>query len=141
MGSPIIRSAALFVALFDISVGIVALCLPDWLMSVRRNYLATPPGFYAVGAFYVAIGIVLFLFAPAPRMPKILRVLGAVTCARGIVAPLFGTVERALALLEWETMQGPGFLRAGAVVALATGGFVAYAVIAPRRRSVSRKGP
>jgi len=97
-------------------------------MSVRRNYLATPPGFYAVGASYVAIGIVLILFAPAPRMPKILRVLGAVTCARGIVAPLFGTVERALALLEWETMQGPGFLRAGAVVALATGGFVAYAV-------------
>ena len=132
MGSPIIRSAALLVALFDISVGIVALCLPDWLMSVRRNYLATPVGFYAVGVFYVAIGLVLILFAPDSRMPKTLRALGTVTCLRGIAAPLFGTVERALALLEWETKQGPDFLRAGAVVALATGGLVAYAVIASR---------
>jgi len=30
--------------------------------------------------------------------------------------------------MEWEAMQGTVLLRAGAVVALATGGFVAFAV-------------
>jgi hypothetical protein len=30
--------------------------------------------------------------------------------------------------MEWEAMQGAALLRAGAVVALATGGFVAFAV-------------
>jgi hypothetical protein len=135
------RSTALLIALFDLVVGITALVSPDNVMSVRRNYLATPVGFYAVGALYFAIGLVLILFGPASRMPKTLRALGAVTGVRGIAAPLFGTVERALAILEWETMQGPTFLRAGAVVALATGGVVAFAAIAPSHlyRSRGRK--
>jgi hypothetical protein len=30
--------------------------------------------------------------------------------------------------MEWEAMQGTALLRAGAVVALASGGFVAFAV-------------
>lgn len=105
MGSPIIRSAALLVALFDITFG-CGLCLPDWLMFRSTEYLAAPVGFYAVGAFYVAIGLVLILFSPDAGMPKTLRALEAMTCVREIVTPLFGTVERALSILEWETKQG-----------------------------------
>lgn len=129
------RWAALFVAFFDAVVGIAALVSPDSVMSIRRNYLATPIGFYAVGAVYVAIGLVLLRFASDSRMPKTLCALGIVTCARGIAAPIFGTVERALAILEWETKQGPAFLRVGAVVAVAAGGLVAFAALAPRIRT------
>jgi hypothetical protein len=47
-------------------------------------------------------------------------------CAQGLAATLLG-LDRAQAILEWETMD-PVLLRAGAVVALASGGFVVLAV-------------
>src|SRR5207249_3598117 len=96
---------------------------------VRREYLATTVGLYAGGAFRFAMGLVLILFAPASRAPKTLRALGAVVCVQGLASalgPQFVGVDRARALLEWEAKQGPALLRVGAVLALATGGFVAF---------------
>ena len=52
--------------------------------------------------------------------------LDAVMCLQAIAAHLFG-LERARAIMEWEAMQGTALLRAGAVVALASGVFVAIA--------------
>jgi hypothetical protein len=124
-----VRIAVLLVALFTIVVGIVGLVSPDSLVTVRRQYLATPVGLYAAGAVRVAMGIVLILCAPASRAPKTLRALGAVMCVQG-VAPQFLGLERARAMLEWEAMH-TALLRAGAVVALATGGFLAFAVTRP----------
>jgi hypothetical protein len=46
--------------------------------------------------------------------------------------PFLG-LDRARVVLEWEAMH-PALLRVGALVALATGGFVAYAV-RPRARN------
>ena len=83
-------------------------------------------GLLAVGSLYVAIGIVLML-APARRARKLLFVLGAGVCVRGIVTPFFG-VDRAIAVLDWEAMQPTGILRVGAVVAIAIGGFIAFAL-------------
>jgi hypothetical protein len=45
---------------------------------------------------------------------------------QGLSAALFGP-DRARAILEWEAMQGTALLRAGAVVALASWVFVAFA--------------
>ena len=123
----------LLVALFNIVVGIVGLVSPDSLVTVRRQYFATPVGLYAAGAVRVAMGLVLILVAPASRAPKTLRALGAVVCLQGLAAMLFG-VDRARAILEWEAMH-TALLRAGAVVALATGGFVAFAVTGRRPTS------
>ena len=67
------------------------------------------------------MGIVLILCAPSSGAPKALRALGPVMCVLG-VAPQFLGLERARAMLEWEAKQ-TALLRAGAVVALATGGF------------------
>ena len=128
------RIAVLLVALFTIVVGIVGLVSPDSLVTVRRQYLATPVGLYAAGAVRVAMGIVLILCAPASRAPKTLRALGAVMCMQGLAATLLGP-DRARAVLEWETMQGTALLRVGAAVALATGGFVAFAVSGHRLKS------
>jgi len=36
-------------------------------------------------------------------------------------------LERARAIMEWEATQGTALLRVGAVVALASGGFIAFA--------------
>jgi hypothetical protein len=47
-------------------------------------------------------------------------------CVQGVAATLLGP-DRAQAVLEWEVMH-PVLLRAGAIVALASGGFMAFAV-------------
>jgi hypothetical protein len=122
-----VKSAALLVAVFIIVVGIVGLISPESGTTVRRLYFATPVGLYAAGAVRVAMGLVVILCAPTSRAPKTLRALGAVMCLQALAAALLGP-ERARAVLEWEAMQGPALLRVGAAVALATGGFVAFAV-------------
>jgi hypothetical protein len=121
------RIAALLVALFTIVVSIGGVVSPDSLMTLRRLYFATPGRFYAAGAVRVAMGLVLILAASGSRWPRTLRALGAVMCLQAFAATLFG-LERARAIMEWEAMQGTMLLRAGAVVALAAGGFVAFAV-------------
>jgi len=119
------RIAALLVALFTIVVGMVGIVSPDTLMTLRRLYY-TPGGLYAAGAVRVAMGLVLILAASSSRWPKTLRALGAVVCLQGLAPNLIG-LERARAILEWEAMH-TALLRAGAVVALVTSSFVAFAV-------------
>jgi hypothetical protein len=123
------RTAVLLIALFAMVVGMVGVVSPDSLTTVRRLYFATPAGLYAAGAVRVAMGLVLILAAPDSRWPKALRALGAVVCLQGLAATLFG-LDRAREILEWEAMH-TGLLRAGALVALVTGGFVAFAVAKP----------
>ena len=125
------RIAALLFAVVTIVVGIVGIVSPDSLTTVRRQYFATPVRLYAAGAVRVAMGLVLILVAPASRAPRTMRALGAVVCMQGLAAMLLGP-ERARAILEWETMH-TALLRAGAVVALATGCFIAFAVTPGRR--------
>jgi hypothetical protein len=50
----------------------------------------------------------------------------------GLATPLFG-VERTRAILDWESTQGTGLIRAVAGLALAIGGFIAFAVATGRR--------
>jgi sugar phosphate permease len=124
------RIVVLFVALLLIAVGAVGLIAPDTLTEVRRTYVATPRGLYAVGAVRVVFGFLLILSASTSRTPKTLRALGVLICLQGLVqgigAPFVG-IDRARAILEWEAVH-TGLLRAGALVALATGSFVALAV-------------
>ena len=123
------RIAAFLFALFTIVVGLVGLVSPDSVTTVRRQYFATPGRLYAAGAVRIAMGLVLILCAPISRAPRTLRGLGAVVCLQGLAAMFLG-LDRARAILEWEAMH-TALLRAGAVVALATAGFIAFAVTKP----------
>ena len=125
------RIAALLVALVTIVVGVVGIVSPDSGMTLRRLYFETPSRFYTAGAVRVAMGLVLILAASRSRWPWTLRAFGAAMCLQALVATVLG-IERAQAILEWEGMQGNTLLRAGAVVALATGGL---------RRACGCKGP
>jgi hypothetical protein len=127
----LMRIAALLVAVFTIVVGIVGIVSPERVTAVRRQYFATPAGLYAAVAVRVAMGLVVISVAPTSRAPKTLRALGAVMCIQALAASLVGP-DRARAILEWETMQGTALLRVGAAVALAAGGFIAFAVIGGR---------
>ena len=125
------RSLALIVALFIIVAGMVGIVAPGSLLTVGR-YVVTPAGLYAIAVLRVGIGLVLMLVAPISRAPRILRALGAVVIVAGLMTPLFG-VERARAIVDWEATQGTALLRIGAGLALALGGFIAFAVSAGRR--------
>jgi hypothetical protein len=125
--------AALLVALFTVVVGVVGLVSPASLTAVRRQYLATPTGVYTAGAVRVAMGLVVILGATASRAPRTLRVLGGLMCMQGLSATILGP-EHARTVLEWETMR-PALLRAGAIVALASGVFMVFAVTTGRRPS------
>lgn len=128
------RIGALLVALFTIVISIGGLISPESGTEIRRVYFATPVRLYAAAAVRVAMGLVVILSAAASRAPKTLRVLGAVMCMQGLSATLMGP-DHARAVLEWETRQGPALLRVGAAVALAAGGFMAFAVTGQRPKT------
>jgi len=128
------RFAALPVALSSIIVGIAGIVSPDDGMAVRRLYFATPGLFYAVVAIRFAMGLGLILAASNSRWPRTLRVLGAMVCLQGLSATILG-VDQARAIMEWEGMRGHALLRAGAAVALASGGFILFALAQDRPQS------
>jgi hypothetical protein len=128
------RIVVLVIALAIIVMGVVGAIAPDTLMAMRREYLTTVP--YVVGAIRVTLGLLLILVAPASRMPKTIRVLGVLVCAQGltqIIGMPFVGLDSARAILEWEAMH-PALLRVGALMALATGAFIVYAVRSPATR-------
>ncbi len=132
------RISVLLLALFMIVISMVGIFSTDSAITLRRLYYATPGRFYAAGAVRVAMGLVLILAATNSRWPRTLRAMGAVMCLQALAGNLFG-IERARAIMEWEVMQGTALLRAGAVVNLACGVFVAFA-IAKRPSQEQRKG-
>ena len=127
----------LLLALFTIVVSLVGIVSPDSVMMIRRAYY-TPRGLLIGGAVRLAMGVVLILAASSSRWPKTLRVLGAMMCLQGISANLLG-LERARAILEWEA-QHMALLRAGAVVALVSNVFIAFAVTKKPSTAMAAKG-
>jgi hypothetical protein len=123
------RFLAWLIACFIMLIGVVGLLAPDRLTMVG-GFVATPGGLYAAAAFRVGVGLVLLLVAPTSRAPGTLRALGAVALVGGLATPFFG-VERTRAIVDWASAQGTALVRLGAVLALAIGGFIAFAV---RRR-------
>jgi hypothetical protein len=132
---PPIRIAALLVALFTVVLGVAGLASPATVTAVRRQNMATPIRLYTAAAVRLAMGVVIILAATASRAPRTLRLLGALMCTQGLSATLLGP-EHARTVLEWETMR-PAFLRAGAIVALASGLFMVFAVTTGPRPAAS----
>ena len=122
----------LLVGIFIVAIGMFGVAAPGGFLTAVRSIL-TPLGLYLVAALRVAFGVVLVLVAPSSRAPKVLRLLGFVMVGAGLVTPFFG-VDRARALLDWWSAQGPAFMRLGAGLTVAFGAFVVYAV-APHRRA------
>jgi hypothetical protein len=127
------RYLALLVAMLVVLVGITGVIAPDSLFAIGR-YVVTPAGLYAIAVARIVVGIVLIMAAPLSRAPRLLRGLGGLVMLAGLMTPLFG-VERTRAVLEWESAQGTALIRLGGVLALALGGFLAFAV-SPVRRTV-----
>jgi len=132
------RIAILLIAVLIITLGVFGLISPDTVMALRREYVVNAYGMYVVAAVRLVLGVLLIRFAPASRAPKMLRVLGILVCLQALVqtvAATFIPLDRARAMLEWEGSH-PGLLRVGALIALAIGAFLAFAVTTtPHRRT------
>jgi len=113
-------------------LGLIGLVAPALLLDFGKSLL-TEGGLYAVAAVRVAFGLLLLFVARASRMPRTLRIIGFVIIFAGLSTPLFG-VERSAFMLDWLSTQGPAFVRVIAMLAVAFGALVVYA-ISPRRRS------
>ena len=113
------------------ALGVLGIAAPTVLLQLGASLL-TPTALYAVAAIRILFGALLIVVASASRVPKTLRVLGAVIVAAGVLTPLVGS-ERATVAFSEVTAQGPNFVRIVSVVALAFGLFVVYAVTLPRR--------
>jgi hypothetical protein len=79
------------------------------------------------------MGLVVIVGGRGSRAPKTLRLFGALMCMQGLSATILGP-EHARTVLEWETVR-PALLRSGAIVALASGVFMVFALTTGRRRA------
>ena len=124
-----VRLLGLLVALLMALIGLTGVFAPDRLMTISQ-YSVTPVWIYLAAALRIGIGLVLVRVAPVSHAPKTLRIFGVLAVIAGVITLFLGT-ERAQALLEWWSAQGPAFIRLWAGLPLVLGGFIAYAILRP----------
>lgn len=112
------------------AVGLGVIVAPLALAEFGR-WMQGPGALYAIAAVRVVFGVSLVWVASTSRMPKALRVIGALIVVVGLMTPLFG-VERARAVLDWWVGQGTLFMRVWALFPVAFGIFLIHAIVNPR---------
>jgi hypothetical protein len=118
------------IGVFIVVIGLIGVIVPSALLRAA-DYATTPIGLYAAAAIRIGIGIVLMLVAPTTRAPKLIRVFGGIAVVAGVITAFVG-VDRARAILVWETAQGTILIRLSALLALVFGSFIVFAVTSRR---------
>jgi len=117
---------AFTICLFIGALGAVGIVSPARLLRVARR-AQTPRGLYFVAGLRMVLGVALVFSAPTSRAPDLILICGVVAILRGIITPFIG-VERARRLLDRWSAQGSEFLRGWALLILALGLLLAYAI-------------
>ncbi len=122
---------------FVIAFGVLVIFMGAWIM-VRpfglkqfADLFLTSSGLWAAAGLRVAFGIALWMAAATSRMPRTLRVLGALFVIGGLALPVMG-LERLQGIAEWGASQDGDLLRVAATLAIGLGTFVIWSVW-PRR--------
>jgi hypothetical protein len=129
-----VKALALLVGLLVVALGLVGVIAPGVLVTLGRHSV-TPVGLYLVATLRIVIGLVLLGASSASRMPRTLRVLGILALAGGL-ATIFVSVERGRAIMDWMLALGLLVLRLWAVLAVAFGSFIIYAVVNRSRGAI-----
>lgn len=116
------RLLAVLIGLIIAALGILGMAAPTVLLDTTE-FALTQVGLYVAAALRVAFGIVLIAAAPVSRLPRTVRILGILFIVAGVITPFVG-VERARAIVDWWTVQGPIFMRAWAAIAVVLGVFI-----------------
>lgn len=121
--------AAAFVVLIGglvAAVGALGIVSPPRLLALVKR-VQTPAGLYAAAGLRIALGVALWVVAPASRAPVAAQVVAVVAFAAGLATPLVG-LERAGRLLDWWESRGVVFLRVWCGVALGVGLLLVFLV-------------
>lgn len=117
--------------------GVVVVCLgagslawPDTLVDFAEQFVSTR-GLWIAVALRLALGILLWITAPASRTPVVLRVLGVLFVLSAAALPILG-LDRLEAIVDWGSGLAPIALRAAGLVAALVGAFLVWSV-SPRR--------
>jgi hypothetical protein len=123
------KTAALLIGLFMMGAGVLGLVVPSprEVRAFLGEYTATSTGLYALAAARIGIGLVFIRAASASRTPRVLRTIGTIFIALGIVTAL-RDVESGRAVIRWELTLAPIFYRGAAAIWLAFGAFVMFTV-------------
>ena len=127
----ILKVVATLMSLAIAGLGVVGLVAPAVLLEFGRSMLA-PPALYWVAAVRVVFGALLILVATQSRMPRTLRVIGALIVVAGILTPLFG-IERIGEVFDWISAQASFLVRVIAILPFGIGLFFAVAINTHRR--------
>lgn len=121
---------AMVVGLLIAGLGVLGILAPaDWIALV--NGMQSPPGLYIAAAMRVFAGAVIFLSARTSRMPRTLRIIGAVIFVGGILTPFVGIWVAHVIRDAWG-LGGPAAVRGWGAIAMMLGAFLFYASM-PRR--------
>jgi hypothetical protein len=118
---------ALVISLLVAILGALGLFFPLKLLGFARHF-ESQTGLWTAGLFRVVFGLALFLSAPTSHAPELLRIMGAIIFAAGLITPLMG-VRRTRQLLNGASARGPAFIRFLAGIALAVGLLLASVVV------------
>ena len=110
-----------------VALGALGVASPARLFRLLRRY-ETPGGLYFSAAVRLVLGVALFLVAPTSKAPDLVLVIGIITVAAAVTAPLLG-IERIGRLVDWWSARSSIALRAWAAFALAFGLFLVWAVV------------
>jgi len=121
------------VGLIAFGVGVADLVSPEILLTIGRDVL-TPAGLYVIAFVRVGVGLLLLGAATTSRMPRAVRILGAVVLISGIATPIFG-LQRSLSVLNWWAAQGPFVTRFAGLVLVTLATLMIYATRPVRRRA------
>jgi hypothetical protein len=125
---------------FVIALGALVMCFGAWAMvqpfslTQIADLFLTRGGLWAAVALRVAFGVLLWMSAPASRMPRTLRVLGALFVLGGLALPVVG-LERMQGIAEWGAVQDGSVLRVVALMAVGLGTFIVWSMW-PRKSEV-----
>ncbi|QFY41973.1 DUF4175 domain-containing protein [Candidatus Methylospira mobilis] len=118
---------ALVIGFSIVALGALGIISPAKLLGFVRGFDSLA-GLYAAAAFRIVLGIALLYAAPVSHMPGLIRILGMVILAAGLVLPFIG-LNRFHRIVAWWCSQGLTVIRVWAGFVFAFGLFLVYAVV------------
>lgn len=113
------------VGVLIVVVGFVVFVAPERLKRILEA-LEGRDRYYAIAVLRIAVGVIFVVSASEARVPAVVRLLGVVFIAAGILIPLLGAA-RVRAWAAWWLERGGGFIRAWALVAILLGTVILWA--------------
>jgi len=118
---------ALVIGFSIVALGALGIVSPAMLLGFVRLFDSLI-GLYAAAAFRIVLGIALLYAAPVSNMPELIRILGIVILAAGLVLPFIG-LTRFHRIVDWWCSQGLTVIRVWAGLVFVFGLFLVYAVV------------